>query len=356
MMTFKAVYAFWVFIAVIFFVLLWLFKPVLTPFVIGIAIAYLLNPLMNRLVQLRLSRRLAALLILFVFFSLLTIVMIITIPMMIREATQLAQALPGICTMVETAVQPYIERVHQIFGSVVPIDWMGYAEKYLSQALSFGAGFAANIASNSLAAIGAIMTALLIPIASYFLMKDWPRIVGWVKDLIPPSSRNTVEGLLLKMDSKISGFIRGQIALCALLGFVYAIVLTLAGLNSGFLIGIMTGILSIIPYVGSTIGLVLSLGIAWFQSSDMTYVATIAAIFFVGQFIEGNFVAPKLVGDSVGLHPLWVIFALLSGGTLYGIVGMFLAIPIAAILSVLIGFAIERYRESSFYKKEQGQG
>src|SRR5690606_21553831 len=156
----------------------------------------------------------------------------------------------------------------------------------------------------------------------------------------------TIRNLLRQIDTKISGFIRGQITVAFILGIVYAVSLSIAGLNYGFLIGLGAGLFSVIPFVGSTLGLIVAVGVAWFQTAgDWTYTAIIAAIFLAGQFIEGNFLTPKLVGDSVGLHPLWVLFALLAGGSLFGIVGMLLAVPVAAVIGVLVCCAIDRSSE-----------
>jgi predicted PurR-regulated permease PerM len=156
--------------------------------------------------------------------------------------------------------------------------------------------------------------------------------------------------LLKEIDQKLSGFVRGQISVAVMLGIGYALALSIAGLKYGFLIGLGAGFLSVIPMVGSAVGLVVSVAVAWFQSGDMIFVLIIAGIFIAGQIIEGNFLTPKLVGDSVGLHPLWVFFALLAGGSLLGILGMFLAVPLAAVIGVLLSYAIYRYKQSPYYK------
>ena len=181
-------------------------------------------------------------------------------------------------------------------------------------------------------------------------MKEWEHIMAWGEDLLPRDNKDTIKDLLKQIDAKISGFVRGQISVAVILGIAYAIALTIAGLKYGALIGLAAGLLSIIPMVGSAIGLVVSIVVAYFQSFDLTYVAIIAAIFFAGQIIEGNILSPKIVGDSVGLHPLWVFFALLAGGALFGVLGMLLAVPVAAIAGVLLAFAIMQYKSSPLYK------
>ena len=172
---------------------------------------------------------------------------------------------------------------------------------------------------------------------------------------MPRDHKKTIKRLLGEMDLKLAGFVRGQISVAVMLGVVYAIALSLAGLKYGFLIGIISGLLSIIPMVGSTVGLIASVTVAWFQAGDITFVAMIGGIFIVGQLIEGNIITPKLVGDSVGLHPLWVFFALLAGGSLFGIVGMLLAVPVAAVAGVLIGFGLDRYKKSQYFRGSHGK-
>ena len=168
---------------------------------------------------------------------------------------------------------------------------------------------------------------------------------------MPRHHKDTITDLLKKIDVKLAGFVRGQVSVAVILGVVYAVALSVAGLKYGFLIGLCSGLLSIIPMVGSTLGFFVSVLVAWFQTGEISYTAIIGGIFLAGQIIEGNFLTPKLVGNSVGLHPLWVFFALLAGGSLFGILGMLLAVPVAASAGVLINFAIKRYKDSSYYKK-----
>jgi predicted PurR-regulated permease PerM len=212
-------------------------------------------------------------------------------------------------------------------------------------------GIMGSVAAGGKFVVGAATTIALTPLVAFFMMVEWPRIVAWVEGLYPRQHAALIGNLLTKIDTKVAGFIRGQITVAFILGLIYALALAIAGLNYGFLIGICAGILSIIPLVGSTLGLVVSVVIAWFQTGDLVYTGIIAAIFLTGQFIEGNFLSPKIVGDSVGLHPLWIIFALLAGGSLFGIVGMLIAVPVAAVIGVLSGFAIERYKASPLYQR-----
>jgi len=184
---------------------------------------------------------------------------------------------------------------------------------------------------------------------------EWVHMARWAEGLMPRDHKKSIKKLLTQIDQKLSGFVRGQISVAVMLGVVYAIALSIIGLKYGFLIGITSGLLSIIPMVGSTVGLIISVAVAWFQAGELTFVALVGGIFIAGQIIEGNILTPKLVGESVGLHPLWVFFALLAGGSLFGVLGMLLAVPVAAVAGVLIGFGIERYKKSPYFRGKHGK-
>ena len=349
---------FWT-VALIFFVLtLWLFKDVLLPFVLGATIAYLLNPLVEKITRKALKRRTAVLLILGSFTLVVAVLMAVTVPVLIREASGFIEAAPGYVDKLWAVIEPRFDLFKTQMGLGANTEIKDQLQTAVQDNLGNTLGASKNVigtvlagvAGTSQAVMGFIGALFLMPIVAFFMMKDWPAITAWVYGLVPRHLEATVRDLLNKIDVKIAGFIRGQVMVCFILGGMYAIALTIAGLNYGFVIGLATGLLSIIPYAGSAIGLITSVTVAGLQSDwDLMYVGIIAAIFFVGQFIEGNFITPKLIGESVGLHPLWIIFALLAGGSLLGLLGMVLAIPVAAIISVLVAFAIEQYRHSRYY-------
>lgn len=191
---------------------------------------------------------------------------------------------------------------------------------------------------------------LLTPLIAFMMMLEWPRITAWIDQQIPRHYYDQIRQLLDRIDRKIAGFVRGQLLVALALAIVYALALAIAGLQFGFLIGATAGLLSIIPLFGSTVGLLVSVSVAWFQAESIAYVGIIAAIFIAGQVLEGNVITPKLVGKSVGLHPIWILFAILAGSALMGILGMLLAVPVAASIGVLLGFALEQYRQSAYYQ------
>jgi predicted PurR-regulated permease PerM len=363
-MTIASRSVFWSAALLVFVLLIWVFKSVLLPFVLGATIAYLLNPAVSGMTAKKLNRRTAVLIILGLFTVTVSVILALIVPVLLREASGFIEAAPSYIDKVWAYVQPRLEGLRErlgFAGNGQITDQLQVAVKdNLGKTIGVGRSvigtLATGLALGGQALAGFVATLLLTPIVAFFMMKDWPTITAWVYELVPPHRRGTVRDLLGKIDVKIAGFIRGQVMVCFILGGMYAIALTLAGLNYGFVIGLSAGLLSIIPYVGSTIGLLTSVVVAALQSDgDMVYVGIIAAIFFAGQFIEGNFITPKLIGESVGLHPLWIIFALLAGGSLLGLLGMFLAVPVAAIISVLVAFAIQQYRTSPYYLTSSDQ-
>jgi predicted PurR-regulated permease PerM len=195
------------------------------------------------------------------------------------------------------------------------------------------------------------------PVVAFYLLYDWNRMVVAVDNWIPLQHREVVRGLAHEMDEAIAGFVRGQTAVCLILGSFYAVSLTLAGLNFGLLIGLASGIITFIPYVGSMTGLVLGTSVAIAQFwPEYTPILFVLAIFFIGQFLEGYVLAPKLVGESVGLHPVWLMFALFAFGSLLGFLGLLVAVPLAAMIGVLARFALRQYMTSPFYTGEPARG
>ncbi|MCI5059837.1 MAG: AI-2E family transporter [Alphaproteobacteria bacterium] len=352
----KTYMTFWGSVVLLFFAFVWLFKPVLTPFVLGVAIAYLLNPVVGFLARGRVSRFFATFLILFVFLFVAIGMLVLIAPVLSREAIELANHIPSYIDRFLEVAHPYLIQLQErLDGGNYAADIKSFLKDNIGKIAQVSGGVAngvaGGLASGGQAVISFLTILVLTPLVAFFMMLEWPRISAWVSDLIPRHNEKMIRNLLKEIDSKISGFVRGQITVAFMLGILYALALTIAGLNYGFLIGLSAGVLSIIPMVGSTLGLLVGIIVAWFQAGSWDYVAIVAAIFIVGQIIEGNILTPKLVGDSVGLHPLWVIFALMAGGSLFGILGMLLAVPVAAVIGVLTSFAILQYKNSPLYKK-----
>ncbi len=331
------------------FLFVWIFKGMLLPFVLGTIIAYLLDPAVKAMRRRNIPRWAASLLILGTFALSVIILMLLLMPIAYREVMQLVDTLPQYIDRATQIVHDSSNWLQKRFRGADLTNIQDALQNNISTAMQAGGGQVLTLATGGWAVINIIYTAVLTPIIAFLMMNDWPRMKHWLDDMVPRGSHETVGELWHEIDAKLSGFIRGQLTVCFLLGMSYAIALTVAGLNFGFLIGLMIGVMTIIPLVGSTTGLLIALTVGWFQTGELSYLAIIGGIFFMGQFVEGNILTPRVMGKSVGMHSLWVLFALMAGGTLFGIVGMLMAVPVMAVAGVLIGYTIRRYKQSVFY-------
>ncbi|MCB1651396.1 MAG: AI-2E family transporter [Alphaproteobacteria bacterium] len=339
-----------------FIAFVFVFKSVLLPFVLGAAIAYLLNPLVGGLGRIGIARGPAGMMILGGFFLLLFVFLAVISPVLYKQVLQLAKDFPGYVDQLLLLLAPLSQKFSEITGqeAVLDFDLKALLNTHGGQAINIAGEILKRLGAGGQAALDMLSVLVFTPLVAYFLIKEWVKISVWVEGMLPKDHKGTIQDLLSQIDTKISGFVRGQISVAVFLGVAYAVALTIAGLKYGFLIGLSAGLLSIIPMVGSAVGLIVSVAVAWFQSGDLMFVAIIGGIFLAGQLIEGNFLTPKLVGESVGMHPLWVFFALLAGGSLFGILGMLLAVPVAAVAGVLLAFSITQYKRSVYYFGQSG--
>lgn len=340
---------FWTLVVVAFFYLLGLFQPVLTPFLSGIIIAYLLNPLVNRVERFDLPRWGAALLVLAAFFALLTVALALGIPLLVREVGLLVDGLPEFFDALQIWASGILEKLTPFIGPFDPESLFAGVKDQATSLLGVGRHLLGSLLAGGGAVVSFALTLLLVPIVAFYMMVDWPKFTQQIDGLLPRAHAPTIRNLLKEIDTTIAGFIRGQLSVCLVLGLFYGLGLALLGLDLGFVLGIAAGALTIIPYVGSALGLVAGMAMAWFQTGDMWVVGMAFTIFAIGQFVEGNILTPKLVGENVGLHPIWIIFALMAGGSLLGFVGLLVAVPVAAIIGVLVRHFIGEYKKSSYY-------
>ena len=342
---------FWLIAAAFLGVFVYLFSEILLPFVAGMALAYFLDPVADRLERLGLSRTAATVLILLAFIVTLAIAMIVLIPVLASQLADFLAKLPEYLAQLQTLITSFNpEWLEQRFG----LD-AGSLQEGLNSLLTSGVGFITtvfqSIWTSGVALFSIVGLFVVTPVVAFYMLLDWDRMVTKVDSWVPRDHVETVRTLATDINTATAGFVRGQGTLCLILGVMYAFGLTLTGLNFGILIGLFAGLISFIPYVGSLVGLVLSVGVAFVQFwPDWTMIAAVAGVFFVGQFIEGNILQPRLVGKSVGLHPVWLMFALFAFGALFGFVGLLIAVPAAAAVAVLVRFAISRYLESPLYK------
>ncbi len=341
---------FWVGMLVVSILFLWLFRAILLPFAAGMALAYFLDPIADWLERRGLSRLMATVLILVSFVLIFALSLMLVIPIIISQFTQFAAALPGYITQ----LQQIISNPENSFLPPWISNQIETVKQNFSEVLSQGAGFVGSLLGqiwNSGKAIVDVVSLLIVtPVVAFYILLDWDRMVAKVDSWIPRDQVTTVRELARDMDSSVAGFIRGQGSLCLILGIYYAVGLSIVGLNFGLLIGFVAGMISFIPYIGSLIGLILSIGVALVQFwPDYPWIIAVACVFFSGQFIEGNILQPKLVGESVGLHPVWLMFALFAFGAMFGFVGLLIAVPAAASVGVLVRFALSRYLDSDIY-------
>ncbi|MCC6948676.1 MAG: AI-2E family transporter [Bradyrhizobiaceae bacterium] len=348
---------FWVGALIVFILFTWILSDVLLPFVAGIALAYFLNPLADRLESYGFNRLVATLLVTGVFALFFIAVAIIVIPLLGSQLFAFISRIPEYVTrlqqlLLDEAVQ---DRLHALLGGE-KIDLRKTVGDLMGQGATWLGTFLQGLWSGGRALISLVAVVVIMPIVAFYVLVDWHRMVAKVDSWLPRRHRKTIHGLAREIDAALAGFIRGQGLVTLILGTFYAVGLTLVGLNFGLLIGFGAGILSFVPYIGSTTGLLIAGGVAFAQFwPDWIWIVSVVVIFFVGQFIEGYFLQPKLVGDRVGLHPVWLIFALFAFGYLLGFVGILLAVPLAAVTGVLTRFALKQYLASPLYTGETRQ-
>jgi predicted PurR-regulated permease PerM len=341
---------FWLLVLAFFIVFLWLFSSILLPFVAGMALAYFLDPVADRLERIGLSRMMATSLILLSFVVLLALALIIVIPLLATQAADFAAKVPGYIS----SLQHMITDTNSHYVPAWLKGQMGNLKdnlsKFVGEGASFIAGLFVQIWASGKALIDVLSLFIITPVVAFYILLDWDNMVAKLDSWVPRDYVVTVRQLAGQMNDAIAGFVRGQGTICIVLALFYGIALSLVGLNFGLLIGIVAGAVSFIPYVGSLLGLVLSVGVALVQFwPNYPWVLLIAGIFFFGQILDGYVLQPKLVGEKVGLHPVWLMFALLAFGALFGFVGLMVAVPASASIAVLVRYAISRYLDSDLY-------
>ncbi|SHI38407.1 AI-2E family transporter [Wenxinia saemankumensis] len=336
---------YWGIAAAILVLLLWLLGDVILPFVLGGAIAYILDPLADRLERLGLSR--AASVAVITVFSILVFVLLIllVIPTLVQQATNLVEFAPELFARVYGALDTRFPELMAEGGAVQEqLATIGAAIQ------ERGGALIAALFSSVSGLLNVVLLLVVVPVVSVYLLVDWDRMVAKVDELLPREHAPTIRRLGREIDTTLASFIRGQGLVCLILGTWYAIALALVGLNFGLVIGAVAGFLTFIPYVGALVGGGLAIGMALVQFwGDWVWILVVWAIFQSGQFVEGNILTPKLVGSSVGLHPVWLLFALSVFGALFGFVGLLAAVPVAAVIGVIARFGVDRYKDSQLY-------
>jgi predicted PurR-regulated permease PerM len=338
---------FWLVTFVVLAAALWLLHDILLPFVAGIALAYVLAPLADRVERLGINRTVAALLVVSVLVVALIALMLLLVPLLLQQGSALISNIPG-----------YFKRVKELIvdANLPWLNWLGAAETgktasdLVGQVATWLLSFSYSLWTGGKALVSFASVLIVMPVVTFYLIRDWHAMIDRVDSWVPVRQRDTVRQLGREIDAAIGGFLRGQFGVCLVLGCYYAIGLMLVGLDFALLIGLIAGVITFVPYIGSMTGLMIAVSVAIAQFwPDWKRITLVVAIFLVGQFIEGNIVSPKFVGERVGLHPVWLIFAMFAFGYLFGFVGLLIAVPLGAAIAVLLRFGLRQYFASPLY-------
>lgn len=345
----------WISFFVVLILLLWLFRGILLPFVVGAALAYLLNPSVNQLQRWRFSRGWATTVVLLCVVTIIIGLFLILVPMVGRQFVGLIQRLPGYASDLQSLARSWAPQLNEWLGPERAAQVQSTVTDMLGRMVGLAATVSGEILSSSLTLISAIGFIVFTPVVAFYLLLDWESMVRGLQGLLPRDHRREINGILREIDGSMAGVIRGQGGVLLIDMVYYATALSLVGLNFGLAIGLIGGLLSFVPFVGFALGFSLSVGIAIVQFwPNYWMIVVVFSIYMIGQFIEGNVLYPKLVGSSININPVWLMFALLAFGALFGFVGLLLAVPLAAIGAVLIRYGVRRYKASSLYLGSNG--
>mgnify|MGYP001400900714 CR=1 FL=1 len=338
---------FWMLVFLIGLILItWLFSAVLTPFVCSIILAYLLAPLVNRLERFGLSRSFSGVLILIVTIAIIVGSLLFILPIFVGQLKTLISSLPEIynrCLIVLNNVLP------EVFGNNFLIDNEVLEMSNLLK--NQGIQIASEVASYAFALFDFIILILIVPLITFYLLIDWNKGLGMLGRYLPKGSSKEIHDILFSIDDILSGFVRGQLLICACLGLFYSVSLSILGLDYGLLIGVFSGLISFIPFLGSVAGALIAVGVALYQFWDTSlFIFFIGSIFLVGQLLESNLLTPKLIGNAVRLHPITIMLSVSIGGALAGINGIMIAVPVAGTFGVLLRKLGGQYLASTFYR------
>lgn len=331
---------------------LWLLAPILTPFIIGAGLAYIGDPIVDWLQRRRLSRT-AGVCVVFLGLTVLgLLIALLLAPMLYHQAVALLKNIPDWLAWVQNTALPHLGLALPDGVHLDPDGLKQIVTEHWSKAGNVLQTIWAKVSQSSLALITTFANLLLIPIVSFYLLRDWDDLVAWVGRAIPPRHLPLTRRLAGEADEVLGAFIRGQLSVMAVLSVYYVIALWMAGLDLALLVGVIVGLISFVPYLGAIVG-ILTAGVAMLvQTQDPVSLLWIGAVFAVGQFLESNILTPWMVGDRIGLHPVAVIFAIMAGGQLFGFIGVLVALPAAAVIAVLLRYAMQQWLASPLYQAD----
>ncbi|MBV8775772.1 MAG: AI-2E family transporter [Alphaproteobacteria bacterium] len=346
---------FWLIVIVLVLIALALLQSILLPFIAGIIIAFILAPAVARLERFGIRRSLASFAVLVLFLVGIALVFVLLVPLIQNQIVTLIGKLPALIAFAQKQFGQAIELLQQRLPADQVDKLRDMVGAKIGEALTWIASLFQGVITSSFAILNIVSLVIVTPIVTFFLLRDWDKIVAQIDANLPRQTLMTVRAQARLVRDTLVGFVHGQALVCLILALYYGTTLSFAGLESGLALGLLIGVLAIIPILGGATGFVLALGLAASQYGTWREVIIVCIIFAVGQGVESNFLTPKLVGDRINLHPVWVLFALFAGGTLFGLVGIVFAVPAAAVIGVLVRFALLRYRRSVVYDPRQPQ-
>lgn len=332
-------------------IMIYLLSPILTPFLLAALIAYLGDPVADRLEALKVPRALAVVIVFFTFFIAMALVILVLIPMLDDQVTALVNKMPEYLSWFKESLTPKLEEYLSIDARTLNLEGVQTALKEnLGDATNFFQNVLSGLAkpANMIVTFGTYL--FLIPVVAFYLLRDWDIMIAKINELIPRSMHSTVKDLARRCDIVLGGFLRGQMMVMLALGIIYAVGLSVLGLDLAIVIGLFAGLVSFVPYLGLIMGIAVAGIMSIIQFQDWIHPLGVVVIFTVAQMIEGMFLTPKFVGDRTGLHPVAVLFAVLAGGQLFGFMGVLLALPVAALINVFLGYFKETYLQSDIYR------
>ena len=339
----------WFVLFCLFCSMVYVLRSVLLPFVLGIILGYLFDPLADKFEKFGVSRTMATVLVFLLVILIAVPLVVLLFSMINNQLSIFSQSAPQYISSITQKIESIFKNLQQHFPTLETENIGALVSQNISQTFKLSGKIITGLLKNGVAVVNIFSLILITPVVAFYMLRDWDVFVQKIKNLLPKKSKKDIQELFSSIDQSISGFLRGQLSVCVILGTFYGLSLNVIGLELGLLVGFISGVISFIPYIGSITGFVLSIILATSQYSGYTKLIEVIVIFLIGQFVEGNFLTPKLVGDKIGLHPVWVMFSLLAGGVLLGFLGLMIAVPVAAIIGILLRFGIKKYKKSQLY-------
>lgn len=334
-------------------------SPMLPPFIVGALIAYLFDPLADRLERAGCSRTAATLIIMINVFTILTLLIVLLGPILGAQAVELAKSLPEMLSAAKNWLTSHGDEWMELWRANAPAaaventpDMASITDSLSQTAYDTAMNVLKGIATSSLALVNVAAMLLIMPVVCFYLIRDYDKIVEKIDGLLPLRYRDTIREQMNAIDDTLAAYLRGQLQVMVILASYYAVGLAILGVPYALIIALVSGVLILIPYLGTWVSTALAVGVAYSHGGDasLTMALWVFGLYILGQILEGQILVPGLIGEHVGLHPLWVLFGLLAGGVLFGFIGVLLAVPLTAVIGVLIKFAVARYRSSMLYQ------